>query len=425
MNHRECIEYLYTLEARGISPGLQRMQTALSLRGHPERSSPTILVAGTNGKGSVATTIASVLQASGQRVGLYTSPHLHRLSERFRIAGRPVSQRMLTRQVNSLRAFVETPGTPPLTFFELCTLLAFELFRAHHCDVMVLEVGLGGRLDATNVVTPVVSVITSIALDHTDILGPTIVHVAREKAGIIKPGVPVVVGERSPTARRVIATRARRLGAPLLVIDRSFSVAVDDPGLTVSVGDCTLPKLRTPLAGAYQADNLACAVAALLQLTGPLAIDERSIRRGLTRVRWPGRLELLPGAPDVLCDAAHNPHAAAALARYLEGLGSRYARRVLLFGAMRDKDHGAMLALLRPHVGATVFAAAHTRRAESAQELARRYGGEAFDSVARALARARKLAGKRGLVVACGSIFVMAEVRGRVLGVPADPVIAL
>jgi dihydrofolate synthase / folylpolyglutamate synthase len=425
MNYRECIGYLYKLESRGISPGLARMQQALALRGHPERASPTILVAGTNGKGSVATTMAAVLQASGQRVGLYTSPHLHRLVERFRIAGRPVSQRALTREVNALRTFAERDDAPPLTFFELCTLLAFELFRAARCDVVVLEVGLGGRLDATNVVTPEVSVITSIALDHTELLGPTLRHVAREKAGILKPGVPVVVGERGAVARRVIAAQADRVGSPLLAIGQAFDVEPHGARLTVRVGARTLPALRAPLAGAYQADNLGCAVTALLQLRGRLAIDERALRRGLTRVRWPGRLELLPGAPDVLCDAAHNPHAAAALAAHLAGLAARYPRRVLLFGAMRDKDHGAMLDLLRPHVCATIFAAAHTRRAESAHVLAARHGGEGFDSVRAALARARKLAGRRGLVVACGSIFLMSEVRARVLGVRADPVIAL
>jgi len=433
MQYRECIEYLYSLESRGISPGLSRVQKALALRGDPQRAYPCVLVAGTNGKGSVATSIATVLQAAGHKVGLYTSPHLHRLVERFQIAGRPVSERALTREVNALRRFVETRGTPQLTFFELCTLLAFELFRSARCDVVVLEVGLGGRLDATNVVRPLVSVITSIALDHTDRLGPTVAHVAREKAGIIKPGVPVVVGERAADALRVIRARARRQGAPLYTIDREFSVlrggeppsARAGEPLSVRVGTRRIDKLRTPLNGAYQADNLACAVAALLSLPPRLAVDERSLRRGLLRVRWPGRLELLAGAPAVLCDAAHNPHAALALAEHLARIRGDYTRSVLLFGAMRDKDHASMLDLLRPHVDALIFARAHTPRAESAALLAERYGGEAIERVPDALVRARKLAGKRGLIIACGSIFLMAEVRARALALRTDPLIAL
>jgi dihydrofolate synthase / folylpolyglutamate synthase len=425
MRYRECIEYLYALESRGISPGLSRVQKALALRGDPQLAYPCVLVAGTNGKGSVATSIATVLHAAGHKVGLYTSPHLHRLVERFQIAGRPVSERALTREVNALRRFVETPGTPTLTFFELGTLLAFELFRAARCDVVVLEVGLGGRLDATNVVTPLVSVITSIALDHTDRLGPTLAHVAREKAGIIKPGVPVVVGERAADALRVIRARAKKVGAPLYTIDREFSVSATGERLCVSVGERRIDRLRTPLRGAYQADNLTCAVTALLQLPSGFLVDERSLRRGLARVRWPGRLELLAGTPAVLCDAAHNPHAARALAEHVARIRGDYTRVVLLFGAMRDKDHAQMLDLLRPHVDALIFARAHTPRAESAALLAERHGGLALERVPAALSRARKLAGKRGLIIACGSIFLMAEVRARVLAVSADPSIAL
>lgn len=425
VNYRECIEYLYALESRGISPGLSRVQHALARRGDPQLAYPCILVAGTNGKGSVAATLASVLRAGGHKVGLYTSPHLHRLVERFQIGGRPVSESALTRQVNALRRQLDSPEAPRLTFFEVCTVLAFELFRAARCDIVVLEVGLGGRLDATNVITPLVSVITSIALDHTDRLGPTVAHVAREKAGIIKPGVPVVLGERAATVRRVVGARARKLGAPLLALDREFHVDTSETGHTVMLADRQVERLRSPLEGAYQADNLGCAVAALSVLPARFAVDQRSLRRGLARVRWPGRLELLHAAPDVLCDAAHNPHAAGALAMYLQRACGHYRKRVLLFGAMRDKDHGEMLALLRPRVDALVFAQAHTPRAESARVLAERHGGEARESVPRAYERARKLAGKRGLVIACGSMFLMAEVRALVLGIAADPVIAL
>ena len=294
MNYAEAARFLYALAPRGISLGLARVEKALAQRKHPERACPAVLVAGTNGKGSVANIMAAVLQASGLRVGLYTSPHLHRLTERFRINGKALAQREFAARVSALRPWLEAPSTPELTFFEACTILAFELFRDARCDVMVLEVGLGGRLDATNVVRPKVSVITSIALDHADRLGPTLAHIAREKAGIIKPRVPVVVGAREPAAQRVIAARARRLGAPVLRIDRDFRCTPGGERASVQVGPHVFPRLVLPLRGAYQADNLACAVAALstLELRG-FALDAATLRKGLRRVRWPGRLELL------------------------------------------------------------------------------------------------------------------------------------
>lgn len=425
MNYRQAVEYLYGLASRGMQPGLARFERALALRGNPERAVPSVLVAGTNGKGSVATMLASVLSRGGHRVGLFTSPHMHRLVERFRVDGRPVAQRVLARQVTALRSFLEQPTTPPLTFFEVTTLLAFELFRDLGCGIMVLEVGLGGRLDSTNVVTPQLSVITSIALDHTERLGPTLAHVAREKAGIIKRGVPVVSGVRDPAARRATRARARRMEAPLLELERDFGVSRRGQLHEVRVAGLVFSRLRLSLRGDYQADNLACAVAALTQLPTRFRPDETNLRRGLSSVRWPGRLELLAGAPCVLCDAAHNPHAAEALARHLSGLKATFRRRVLLYGAMRDKDHAQMIALLAPQVDALVFTSVPLSRAATARALAQRYGGVAREAPEQALGLAQKLAGRNGLVVACGSIFVMAAVRARVLGLRADPPIAL
>lgn len=425
MNYPQAIAYLYGLASRGVQPGLTRFEAALALRGRPQHALPSVLVAGTNGKGSVATMIAAMLTASGHKVGLYTSPHMHRLVERFRIAGRPVAERTLARKVTALKPFLEHPETPPLTFFEVGTLLAFELFREAGCDVMVLEVGLGGRLDSTNVVTPLVSVIASVALDHTDRLGSTLAQIAREKAGIIKPGVPVVSGVSDASARRVVRQKARAARSPLYELGREVRVTAAEGTCEVEVAGQRCPRLRVPLAGAYQNQNLACAVAAIAALPKRFAADQTSVRKGLLRTRWPGRLELLPGSPSVLCDAAHNPHAAEALARHLSATRASHARRVLLYGAMRDKDHARMIAILRPQVDALVFTSVPLSRAESAHELARRYGGEAREQPEKALRLARKLAGTRGLVVACGSIFVMSAVRACVLGLRTDPPIAL
>jgi dihydrofolate synthase/folylpolyglutamate synthase len=425
MNYADATRFLYSLAPRGISLGLDRVEQALAQRGHPERACPAIVVAGTNGKGSVAAMLAACLRASGLCVGLYTSPHLHRMVERFQVDGRAVSERALANKVGELAPWLTAESTPPLTFFEACTVLAFELFRDARCDVMVLEVGLGGRLDATNVVKPLVGVITGIAMDHADRLGPTLAHIAREKAGIIKRGVPVVVGAREPAALRVIKARAARLQAPCLHIDRDFAGELEGERAAVRVRQARHERLRLPLRGAHQADNLACAVAALSLLAerGLIADLPRALR-GLSRVRWPGRLELLPGKPDVLLDAAHNPEASERLAAELARLAPAYTKRVLVFGVLSDKDHRAMLAPLRRQVDEVVFTTPPTPRARPARELAGR-SGRAVDEPLAALRAARRLAGRRGLVVVAGSIFVMAQVRAHLLGEKSDPPIAM
>jgi dihydrofolate synthase/folylpolyglutamate synthase len=410
-----------------VKLGLSRVHEALALRGHPERAVKAVIVAGTNGKGSVSSMIASALTASGHRTGLYTSPHLHRMVERFRVDGRPVSQRDFAQRVSEIRPFLLDPRTPKLTFFEACTLLAFEIFRDAGCDRVVLEVGLGGRLDATNVVDPMLSVITRIALDHQDRLGSTLAEIAREKAGVIHRQVPVVTGEREGEALEVIRRTARSRRAPLWCRGRDFEVRESDEGLWVSVGAAEHGPFVVPLAGAYQADNVAIAVAALVRLSAcdPM-LTPRALRKGLSRVRFPGRLELIEGAPSVLLDAAHNPDACDGLRQHLVSMPrSARGKRVLLFGCMRDKDHARMLALLGPCFDQIVFTTADSPRAMPATELVARYGEKAVSSPADALALARRAAGKSGLVVVAGSIFVMATVRAELLGLRMDPPIAM
>jgi dihydrofolate synthase / folylpolyglutamate synthase len=426
MRYPEALAYLYGLAPRGVSLGLGRMRRALALRGHPEKAAPAVLVAGTNGKGSVASMVASVLSASGLRVGLYTSPHLHRVVERFRVDGRAMPEAAFARGVTALARAFATPGFPELTFFEACTLLAFEHFRARRCDVVVLEVGLGGRLDATNVVAPEVSVITSIDLDHTDRLGSTHAAIAREKAGILHRGALLVRGPMLPEAARVIDRRAQRLGCARLRVGHELAVESAAGRHEVRVHDARYAGLASPLRGAYQAHNLACAVAALHALSERgFALGPGVLKRGLAKTRWPGRLELFTGPPDVLCDAAHNPHAARALAEHLAALAPRYTRVVALFGAMHDKQHAEMVAPLAPHVAAWVFATPDTPRAAPAEQLARRFGGEAVAQPERAFRRAQQRAGRRGLVLVCGSIFLMAPIRALLAGERQDPPIAM
>ncbi len=426
MHYDEAMRYLYALAPRGVQLGLGRMQRVLALRGHPEQAFRAIVIAGTNGKGSVSAMLSSVLRASGKKVGLYTSPHLHQLVERFQVNGRPISKAEFARRVSALAPFLEDPATPPLTFFEVCTLLAFEVFRDHGCDWGVLEVGLGGRLDATNVVTPEISVITKIALDHADKLGPTLAHIAREKAGIIKAGVPVVLGTRDLVARRTIQARARRMASELHAIGRDFLAQRDGDAFRARARGFEIDKLKLPLAGSYQEDNLACVVAALsvLRERGE-DLPLRAIRQGIARVRWPGRLELIEGSPSLLFDAAHNPDACTALAEHLTQIRAQYTKLVLMFGVMADKDYAPMLAILLPHMHAHVFATPATPRALSASALRAEWGGDAIDSPERALRRAERLAGRKGLVVVAGSIFLMANVRALVLDLPSDPPIAM
>jgi len=420
--YKEALRWLYGLESRGIKLGLDRMAAAASMRGHPERGLRYVHIAGTNGKGSVATMVESVMREAGYRTGRFTSPHLQRYVERLAIGGRPISEREAAARLEELRADTRLP---PLSFFEYTTLLAFEAFRDAQCELVVLEVGLGGRLDATNIVIPEVSVITSISLEHQLILGDTIAKIAREKAGVLKPEVPCVVGTRARSARRAISSRARAVHAPVRWIDRDFQATWDQRFLSVRVGEREWQSLQLGLRGRYQGDNAACALAALVELGARgFEASDAHIRTGLKRAKWPGRLEWHRGHPAFLFDAAHNASGCETLARYLGELQFP-GRVVLLFGAMRDKDHRRMLAAFDGHVDRRVYSAPKVRRSERPERLAKIREGAAARSVRDAVARAKRAAGPDGLVVVAGSIFLLSEVRALVKNVRSDPPIAM
>jgi dihydrofolate synthase/folylpolyglutamate synthase len=414
----ESLRWLYGLESRGIKLGLDRIAEAAALRGHPERAVRFVHIAGTNGKGSVATMVESVLRAAGYKTGQFASPHLQRYVERVRVGGRPISEREAARRINELRA---DSRLPPLSFFEYTTLLAFEAFRDARCDIAVLEVGLGGRLDSTNIVDPAVSVITNISLEHQRILGDTLSKIAREKAGVLKRDVACVVGARGADVRRAIRARAKSVGAPLRWVDRDFQSHWDDRDLSVRVGDRHWSGLRLGLRGDYQADNAACAIATLVELEGQgFDVSESHVRSGLKRAKWPGRLEWHRGHPSFLFDAAHNATGCETLARYLDHLDFD-GRVVLLFGAMRDKDHRRMLSAFDGRVHRRIYAAPNIDRSESPKRLARIRNGTVARTTRDAVARAKRAAGPNGLVVAAGSIFLLAEVRALVKNVRTDP----
>lgn len=405
MSYDESLRWLYSLEPRGIRLELDRMRRACALRGDPQRDLRVVHVAGTNGKGSVAALTESALRAAGVRTGLYTSPHLHSFRERIRVSGEPLGKDDVASRLGAIRKTLEDAPELVLTFFEITTLLAFEAFRDAACDVVVIEVGLGGRFDATNVVeSPLVTAITSIGLDHQAYLGETIEEIAFEKAGIIKPHVPVVTGRLAGAAARVVAARAADLGAPLTITDGSR------------------PFDRLGLDGAFQRENAAVA-AALLDVLSARGVPS-DIAAGFASVRWPGRLEMVSGAPCVLFDAAHNLDGARALGAHLASL-QRRGRRVLVFGAMADKDWRAMLGLLRAEVDEIIAVAPLMPRAEVAMNIAHASGGVAAGNIQEGIELARARAGEDGLVVVAGSIFVLAEARAHVLGIESEPAIRM
>lgn len=371
--------------------------------------------------------VARILTVAGHRTGLYTSPHLHRFTERIRIDGRPVAEKRLAARVEELKKVLAQPGAPELSFFETATLLAFETFQEHHCEAVVLEVGLGGRLDATNVIMPDVTVITRIALDHENVLGSDVEGIAAEKAGILKPGVPLVCSTRMSPAREVIEARARELEVPVWWIDSDFSARPMKRGrIAVRVGRETIEGIKLPLLGAHQVDNAACAVATAVALrTRGFQVDDAAIKRGIATTKWPGRLERIPGTPPVILDSAHNTDACAALASYLSARRPA-GNRVLVFAAMRDKDVESMLQLFDGLFDVYVFTEpAGVPRAVPAESLAELRHGRVARGVKDALYRARRVAGEEGEVVVAGSIFLVAEARAELLGVKTDPPIAM
>ena len=353
-------ERLFALEQFGIKLGLDNIHTLLDALNHPERAYPTVHIAGTNGKGSVTAMVERGLRAAGHRTGRYTSPHLTDIEERIAIDGRPVDAATFDAVTGEVLALVDRlladralEALP--TFFEVTTAVAFEVFRRTQVSGAVIEVGLGGRFDATNVLTPAVSAITSIALDHERHLGSSIAQIAFEKAGIIKPGVPVVAGLMPPEACDVVARTAARLEAPLIW------ARPEEAGVPVDLG----------LAGAHQRENAAIA-AAVLRLTTPMGrlVTNDHIISGLTDVNWPARLEWLRlPAGDVLLDAAHNPAGAAALADYVVAATGPLP---LVCGVMKDKDVAAIVRALSPAASRYVATTALSPRALSAGELADR-----------------------------------------------------
>ena len=445
----DALNYLYGLPSfqywvtdhEIVPPDLGRFRALLRLLGSPHRAFQSVHIAGTKGKGSTSAMIASILAQAGYRTGLYTSPHLHTFRERIAVNGEMVSEGDISELVEWIRPTLEhTPGTT----FEAITAIAFEHFRRRNVQVAVLEVGLGGRFDATNVVHPMVSVITSIGMDHMNVLGNTLAQIAGEKAGIIKRGAPVVFTPQKESAAVVLAERARKRRARQVWVGRDWrwqrvsqthkgqQFTVFAPPRWASEWSDPLPDIFIPLIGRHQLDNATAAVAAVAQLRARgFPVSEDALRRGLAEVHWPARLEVLQTSPWLLVDSAHTVESVeAAFATVKETLG-RWPDAVI-FGASADKDVAGMLHLIPPATRLVFSQAAHVRAMDVA-ELQKIAGSPqrkpvAVSSPREALAQTLSEVGDSGIVLAFGSIFLAAEVReawfamtGRPLP-PKDPV---
>ena len=369
MTYAEAVARLLALrggEHAGMRPGLERIETLLEALGNPERRYTLVQVAGTNGKGSVAAMLAGILKADGRRVGLYTSPHLVSFRERIRVDGEAITEDDVADGFDAIATLVARLDA---TMFEASTALALDHFAREAVDVAVLEVGLGGRLDATTVGTPAVTALARIDLDHQEVLGPILAAIAAEKAAIIRSGVAVSAAQ-APEAADVLLARAAAVGVPLLMEGRELSVRVRARDLEAQTIDAAGPGwrlegLRLPLLGVYQPSNALVALAA----ARTLGVRDAACREGLARARWPGRFEVLRARDRiVVLDGAHNPAGAAALAASLtEWFGT--TPLTLVFGALRDKDAPGMLAALAPRARRLIFTASSSPRAARPEAL--------------------------------------------------------
>jgi dihydrofolate synthase / folylpolyglutamate synthase len=418
------MKFLEQLAARrrfGMKPGLDTIKALVEALGHPEEGLAAIHIAGTNGKGSVAALCESVLRAAGYGVGRYTSPHLVCINERFLVRGTPATDEMLERAAAEVDVALDRLGAAlEITYFEYLTAMMFVLFRNEGIRLAVIETGLGGRLDATNIITPLVSVITRIGLDHCDWLGDTFEKIASEKAGIIKPNRPVVCGAMPEEARNVIQEVASKNHS--LFIDTCESVTVvstkkrlNGQSIKIETPELTLPPIHLPLAGEFQLENVSTAVATLQVLSQALTIPETAYKTGLESVSWPGRFQLVQEVPPVIVDGAHNPDGADALVSTLKGLVKKQPI-AFIAGFCGDKDIAAYLHRIAP-LATCAFAVPvrNPRTLTPGQTLGQmNIAGlrDATDcaSLEEALSRANTWAkNNNGVIVICGSLFLAGE----------------
>ncbi len=428
MQYPEALDYLYSrlpvfhrIGPKALKPGLANTLALCAALDNPQHRFRSIHVAGTNGKGSTAHMLAAVYQSAGYRVGLYTSPHLQSFTERIRLNGQPIAEEAVAEFVVQNQALIESIEP---SFFEVTVAMAFDFFARQSVDVAIIEVGLGGRLDSTNVITPVVSVITNIGYDHTDILGDTLPQIAGEKAGIIKPGIPVVIGETHPETADVFRRMAESVGAPIHFADQFYTVT--DKGIlnglrqveisnSNSPVDGSLERFELDLLGGYQLTNLLTVRATIDFLQNSFPVALAAVQNGLRAVTLltglKGRFQTLQERPRVIADTAHNPPGLVALFETIQSIPHATLRIIL--GLVADKDRSHVLAEL-PKNAVYYFCQATTPRSLPAQELraeAAQLGrlGEAFTDVNTALTAAIRQASPDDLILITGSNYTIAE----------------
>jgi len=413
--YTECLDAMYGMRRFGIILGLSTISNILDGLGNPQRTFSTIHIAGTNGKGSIASALATILQKAGYQVGLYTSPHLIRFNERICINKKPISDDAVVEAWEAVRSVHHGDREP--TFFEFSTAMAFYAFGQHAVDYAVIETGMGGRMDATNVVSPALSIITNISVEHKTYLGGTIAAITGEKAGIIKPGIPVVTGVSQKSAREVIEKTAYGVSAPLYMKGRDFRVRrTGDDRFSYSGIDHRWPQMRTGLMGGHQVDNASLVLAACeLLMRNQARISREHIQSGLAQNRWPGRLEVVSQKPYVVLDGAHNLMAARRLGRFLqETLAGR--RITMVAGILDDKPYRAILKDLLAPCARLIITRPKIDRSlppENLEAVARPLVSDIriIDDVGEAVRHAIATAGPDDAVCVAGSLYVVGEAK--------------
>jgi dihydrofolate synthase/folylpolyglutamate synthase len=428
MTYTAAVSYLYSLQKHGIKLGMDTMTALTGRLDMPQARYRSLHIAGTNGKGSTAALTASMLQAGGHRIGLYTSPHLVDFRERIRVDGRMIPEADIARLTDVVKS-VSDPDLSP-TFFEFTTAMALKYFAESEVDVAVCEVGMGGRFDATNVVLPLACAITTIALDHQQYLGNTLESIAFEKAGIIKPGVPVITGRLARGAFNTIERIAAERHAHVISLGRDFQIEGESPArFSYSGAGVRYEHLSCPLLGAHQLDNCACALS-LVEAARQhrLGVGEAAIREGLRQVHWEGRLEVTARDPLMLLDGAHNPAAAAALADYLRAFraSNPRSRVILVLAMMRDKDHRGFVEPFKGLVDDVVLTQANLQRSATVEELQAVIGGmwphaRTQAGVGDALGEAGRLARPEDVICITGSLMLVGEVKAALRGCGLSP----
>lgn len=439
MNYREALDYLESLEPHRIRPGLDRIRALLARLGDPHAAIPSVLIGGTNGKGSVAAYLDAILHEAGTGAGLYVSPHLVRFEERIRVAGAPIGEHEVATLATEVRDAIEETereGGERPTYFEATTALAFLHFRSRRVPIAILEVGMGGRYDATNIVEPIACAITPVAMDHMEWLGCSLAEIADQKAGILRPGTIAVIGRQAREAGEVIRSHAARSDArPIHTSSCRIRPAggedrfADPPVVHLGTPVREYDGLRLALRGRHQVDNAAAAVLLAEAIDesrlSTIDIDAGAIARGLERAVWPGRIEIVPGETDLLLDGAHNPAASDTLATYLRDHHTGRST-ALVFAAMKDKPIPRMLEILSPLAGEIIVTRLPVARGESPSvlyEMATRVHPRVAraDRIEDALDAGRRAAGPGGLCVVSGSLYLVGEIKRIGLGAPALP----